>query len=163
MAVNIKIIFFWDVITCSLIQRDQSFGGTYCFHILHESYRQQVPLRQWYLSIELHGIISQMTTIPVCDFQYLTIFPKSLVHHTTKFRKQNKCTSHTLKLHLANCEEPCSTVIVHIIPLQATDNIKIANCFENLNVFMRKKSRHYLLSGHTYEVYSSGQQNIVMI
>jgi hypothetical protein len=40
--------------------------------------------------------------------------------------------------------------------LQATSNIKIDTCFENLNEFMRKESEIYLFSGHTYEVYSWG-------
>jgi hypothetical protein len=67
-------------------------------------------------------------------------------------------TLHTLKLHLANCEEPCSTVIIHTIPLQATGNIKIASCFESLNEFVRKERGLYLFSGHIYEIYSWGQQ-----
>jgi hypothetical protein len=49
---NIKIMVFWDVTPCSLVDRYQNFGKTWCFH--HE-----VPSKCWCPSSKLQSIISQ--------------------------------------------------------------------------------------------------------
>jgi hypothetical protein len=32
MAANTKMVVFWDVASCSLVETDQYFKGTYCHH-----------------------------------------------------------------------------------------------------------------------------------
>lgn len=60
------IVVFWDVLLCSLVHRCQCCRGTYCPHLqgnLPWNRRPEVPLKCWYLTTKLYGILSKKTSL----------------------------------------------------------------------------------------------------
>jgi hypothetical protein len=58
----VKIMVFYDVTPCSLVDRYQYSRGTCCLH--HHPpwrWRQQILPKCWYLSTQQHSVISQKT------------------------------------------------------------------------------------------------------
>jgi hypothetical protein len=56
-TVKKQIKIFWDMMY-SLAERYQHFRGTCCFYLQARRWRQQVPLKCWYLSTKVHSIAS---------------------------------------------------------------------------------------------------------
>lgn len=63
-----KITVFWVVMLCSLVDGCQSFRGTCSLQGRRRmgttlSWKQQVPLKLWWLSARLHGVTSEKRVI----------------------------------------------------------------------------------------------------
>jgi hypothetical protein len=65
---SFKIITFWDVMPCSLVDRSKHLGGI-CSSIIRDDWRQQVPPKRWLLSWKLH-IITHLSIHPHENYRF---------------------------------------------------------------------------------------------
>jgi hypothetical protein len=58
-----KIIAFWDIAPCSLVEIDRRFRGVYCLHQGDGLWRQYASLKRRSTSVRLHGAVFQKAII----------------------------------------------------------------------------------------------------
>jgi hypothetical protein len=64
MVANIRIIAFWDMALCSLIEVDEHFNGSYCLQDENALLmKQYTPLKCQSSSLRLHGNIAKKSLI----------------------------------------------------------------------------------------------------
>jgi hypothetical protein len=90
-VVNSKIIIFWDVMSCSLMDGCQLFEETCCSQLLHWRWRRQVSMKHWYVPTKLHSAIPQKTILEchiTAQFKYSWVQVNNIHNVTIHFGSQ---------------------------------------------------------------------------
>lgn len=64
-SLNLMIVVFWEVMSCSLVDRLQCFSGVFCLHVqgslIPWRWREWISAHHWYLSTRRYDTTSQHT------------------------------------------------------------------------------------------------------